>query len=56
MTTTITSLAATSSTLANDGKSASQRVVAVHSCSRLGRKANPPSRSFANWFWSRRRR
>lgn len=56
MTTTITSLATTSSTLANDGKSASPRAVSVHSCSRLGRRANPPSRSFADWFWLRRRR
>lgn len=29
--------------------------VAVHSCSRLGRVANPPSFSFADWFRSRRR-
>jgi hypothetical protein len=56
MTTAVTSLAATSPTLAHDGESASQHVVSVHSCSRLGRRANPPSRSLADWFWSRRRR
>ncbi|WP_163896474.1 hypothetical protein [Mycolicibacterium pulveris] len=30
--------------------------VAVYSCSRLGRVANPPSFSLADWFRSARRR
>jgi hypothetical protein len=29
--------------------------VAVQSCSRLGRVANPPSFSFTDWFRARRR-
>jgi hypothetical protein len=33
-----------------------QRPVAVHSCSRLGRVANPPGFSFTDWFRSGRRR
>jgi hypothetical protein len=32
-----------------------QRPVLVLSCSRLGRVANPPSFSFADWFRSGRR-
>jgi hypothetical protein len=50
--TTSTSPASIPSTLASDDESA----VAVHSCSRLGRRANPPKRSFTDWFWPRRRR
>jgi hypothetical protein len=30
--------------------------IAVHSCSRIGRVANPPGFSFADWFRSARRR
>jgi hypothetical protein len=33
-----------------------QGPVAVHNCNRLGRVANPPSFSFADWFRSARRR
>jgi hypothetical protein len=41
--------------------SASTTLVAVHSCTRLGRRANPPRFSMADWFmadWfmARRRR
>ncbi|MEH3140839.1 MAG: hypothetical protein PGN37_11780 [Mycobacterium kyogaense] len=35
---------------------AAQLPVLVHSCSRLGRVANPPGFSFSNWFRSARRR
>jgi hypothetical protein len=30
--------------------------IAVYTCNRLGRVANPPSFSFADWFRSARRR
>jgi len=33
-----------------------QLPIRVHSCRRLGRVANPPSFSFADWFRSARRR
>jgi hypothetical protein len=33
-----------------------QLPIMVHSCNRLGRVANPPSFSFADWFRSARRR
>ncbi|MCV7152688.1 hypothetical protein [Mycolicibacterium pyrenivorans] len=33
-----------------------QLPLAVHSCNRLGRVANPPGFSFAEWFRSGRRR
>jgi hypothetical protein len=33
-----------------------QLPITVYSCSRLGRVANPPSFSFADWFRSGRRR
>jgi hypothetical protein len=33
-----------------------QTPVAIYSCSRLGRVANPPTFSFADWFRSARRR
>jgi len=33
-----------------------QRPIMVYSCIRLGRVANPPSFSFADWFRSARRR
>ena len=33
-----------------------QRPIAVYSCNRLGRVANPPSFSIADWFRSARRR
>jgi hypothetical protein len=33
-----------------------QRPVNVYTCNRLGRVANPPSFSFADWFRSARRR
>jgi hypothetical protein len=33
-----------------------QRPLMVYSCNRLGRVANPPSFSFADWFRSARRR
>jgi hypothetical protein len=33
-----------------------QRPIAVYSCSRLGRVANPPSFSITDWFRSARRR
>jgi hypothetical protein len=32
-----------------------QRPMMVYTCSRLGRVANPPSFSFADWFRARRR-
>ena len=32
-----------------------QLPITVYSCSRLGRVANPPNFSFADWFRSRRR-
>jgi hypothetical protein len=44
----------TSSVHAADDVTA-QRPVLVYSCSRLGRVANPPSFSFADWFRSGRR-
>jgi hypothetical protein len=44
----------TSNLHAADGVTA-QRPVLVISCSRLGRVANPPSFSFADWFRSARR-
>jgi hypothetical protein len=31
-------------------------LIAVHTCSRLGRVANPPSFSLADWFRTARRR
>lgn len=34
----------------------SQRPIAVHSCSRIGRVANPPGFPFSAWFRSGRRR
>ena len=33
-----------------------QRPIAVYSCNRLGRVANPPSFSITDWFRSARRR
>jgi len=33
-----------------------QRPIIVYNCNRLGRVANPPSFSFAEWFRSARRR
>lgn len=36
--------------------SVAPRPVLVHSCSRLGRVANPPGFSFSAWFRSARRR
>jgi hypothetical protein len=33
-----------------------QRPLMVYTCNRLGRVANPPSFSFADWFRSARRR
>ena len=33
-----------------------QRPIMVYTCNRLGRVANPPSFSFADWFRSARRR
>lgn len=44
---------------ASDGAgadAAAQHPVLVHSCSRIGRVANPPGFSFSNWFRSARRR
>ena len=35
---------------------AAQHPVAVYSCNRLGRVANPPGFSLSNWFRSARRR
>jgi hypothetical protein len=32
-----------------------QRLINVYTCNRLGRVANPPSFSFADWFRSARR-
>jgi hypothetical protein len=43
------------SVLASDEITA-QRPLTVYSCNRLGRVANPPSFSFADWFRSARRR
>ena len=40
----------------SDADTAAQHPVLVHSCSRLGRVANPPGFSFSNWFRSARRR
>lgn len=37
-------------------ETAAARPVLVHSCSRIGRVANPPGFSLANWFRSARRR
>jgi hypothetical protein len=39
-----------------DDEVTAQGPIAVYSCSRLGRVANPPSFSFADWFRSSRRR
>ncbi len=39
-----------------DDEITAQGPLAVHSCSRLGRVANPPSFSFADWFRAARRR
>jgi hypothetical protein len=39
-----------------DDEVTAERPIAVHNCSRLGRVANPPSFSFAEWFRSARRR
>lgn len=33
-----------------------QDLVAVHSCGRIGRVANPPTFSLTDWFRTRRRR
>jgi hypothetical protein len=45
---------------ASDASSAddvtAQRPIMVYTCSRLGRVANPPTFSFADWFRSARRR
>lgn len=35
---------------------AAQRPLAVHSCSRIGRVANPPGFSLSEWFRSTRKR
>jgi hypothetical protein len=55
MTPVSASLVATPLSLDTDDESTSQGVVIVHTCSRLGRRANPPSRWFSGWFRSRRR-
>ena len=39
-----------------DDEVTAQGPIAVYSCNRLGRVANPPSFSFADWFRSARRR
>jgi hypothetical protein len=39
-----------------DDEVTAQGPIAVYNCSRLGRVANPPSFSFAEWFRSARRR
>jgi hypothetical protein len=56
MTITSASLTATSPILDDEDETTSQCVVTVHSCSRLGRTANPPSRWSTDWFRPRRRR
>ena len=38
------------------GAVAVQQPVAVHTCSRIGRVANPPGFSFSDWFRSSRKR
>jgi hypothetical protein len=50
------SFAAGHSAAAVDDEGVAQSPVAVYSCSRLGRVANPPSFSLADWFRSARRR
>lgn len=39
-----------------DGTTSVDGSVAVLSCSRLGRTANPPTVSLTGWLWQRRRR
>ncbi|MGV0794145.1 hypothetical protein [Mycolicibacterium sp. XJ1819] len=39
-----------------DDEITAQSPISVYSCTRLGRVANPPSFSFADWFRSARRR
>lgn len=39
-----------------DGAAPGDGVIDVISCSRLGRTANPPTRSFTDWLRPRRRR
>ena len=39
-----------------DGAAPVDAAVGVVSCSRLGRTANPPTRSFTDWLRPRRRR
>jgi|GEM_PF-5699806 len=39
-----------------DDDTAAQAPIAVYSCSRIGRVANPPTFSLADWFRSARRR
>jgi hypothetical protein len=39
-----------------DDEATAQGPIAVYTCSRLGRVANPPSFSFTDWFRSARRR
>jgi hypothetical protein len=48
--------AAASSDPAADHMVAAQDLLMVHSCSRLGRTANPPHRSFTDWLLPGRRR
>lgn len=43
-------------TSGGDTGTAAHHPVLVHSCSRLGRVANPPGFSFSDWFRSARRR
>jgi hypothetical protein len=56
MTITSASLAETSPILDIEAEATPQRTVTIHSCSRLGRTANPPSRWFTDWSLLRRRR
>ena len=46
----------TTATEGSGPDAAAQHPVLVHSCSRLGRVANPPGFSFSDWFRSARRR
>jgi hypothetical protein len=56
MTTASASLTTPDPTVDAEDILTSQLPMAVYSCSRLGRTANPPRRWFSGWFGSDRRR
>lgn len=56
MSTIDASLTAGASSAGSADDVTAQRRIMVYTCNRLGRVANPPSFSFADWFRSARRR